>query len=119
MTPFSDLLPLLLRLRRPMLRRAATWTALMTAAVVLSSFTPEVAFVWALSHPRITAARCRGDRVWIPLDSEGACLPSRALNRSIADVFVPPVFAALVVGASACFVKAVAWGRDDIPSEMG
>ncbi|KAJ4786749.1 hypothetical protein LUZ62_037995 [Rhynchospora pubera] len=111
MTPLSDLLPLLLRLRlrRPMLRRAATWTALMTAVVVLASFSPEVAFVWALSHP---PARCEGDSLWVPLDGrEGACLPSRAINRSAADVFVPPVFAALVVGASACFVKAVAWGR--------
>lgn len=118
MTPFSDLLPLLLRLRRPLLRRAATWTAFMTAAVVLSSFTPELAFVWALSHPHTAGgARCRGDLVWVPLDSEGACLPPRALNRSTADVFVPPVFAALVVGASACFVRAVTWGRSRGVSE--
>ncbi|KAJ1688632.1 hypothetical protein LUZ63_012787 [Rhynchospora breviuscula] len=110
MTPLSHLL---LRLRR-----AATWTALMTAAVVLASFSPEVAFVWALSHP---AARCEGegDRLWVPLDGrEGACLPSRAVNRSTADVFVPPVFAALVVGASACFVKAVAWGRAHTQNQM-
>ncbi|KAJ3683975.1 hypothetical protein LUZ61_013139 [Rhynchospora tenuis] len=118
MTPLSHLLPLLLRLR---LRRAATWTALMTAAVVLTSFSPEVAFVWALSHPPPTApaARCKGNRLWVPLDGrEGACLPSRAVNRSTADVFVPPVFAALVVGASACFVKAVAWDHTQTHNQM-
>lgn len=87
------------------LRRVGAWTALMTAAVVLTSFSPEVAFVWALSRPH---PRCPPARVAVPLDPHPACFPARALARSPADVFVPPLFAALVVAASACLLKALA-----------
>ncbi|KAJ3680822.1 hypothetical protein LUZ60_015311 [Juncus effusus] len=97
-------------LRRPMFRQAAAWTALMTAAVIISSFSPEIAFVWAISKP----GSCEGEKVWVPMDGAPVCLPAKAVTRSAADMFVPPVFAALVVGGAACFVKAVSVGRNEM-----
>jgi N-methylhydantoinase A/oxoprolinase/acetone carboxylase beta subunit len=49
----------------------------------------------------------------VPLDGGGdhACVPARMAGRSGVDLLVPPAFAGLAVGASACFVRALAIGR--------
>lgn len=103
--------------RRPLLWYAATWTAVLTGTVVVSSFSPEIAFVWALSPDSRFAQRCRAGAVRVPMEGpagEVVCVPAQLFGRSKTDLFVPPLFAALVVWGSALFVRAIGlWEREE------
>lgn len=89
---------------------AAAWAAALALAVSVASFAPEAAFVWALAGG---ARACAAGTVRVPLDGGGdhVCVPARMAGRSGIDLVVPPAFAGLAVGASACFVRALAIGR--------
>lgn len=105
----ASLLSILLR-RRPLIAYTATWTALLTVTVAAASFTPELAFVWAVS-PGSAFSRCGEGQVRVPLEGpvgDVVCVPAQLFGRSKAvDFFVPPLFAALVVAGSAGLVRAV------------
>lgn len=94
----------------PALRHAAAWAGALALAVSVASFAPEAAFVWALAGG---GAACAAGTVRVPLDGGGdhVCVPARMAGRSGIDLLVPPAFAGLAVGASACFVRALAIGR--------
>ncbi|XP_037432922.1 uncharacterized protein LOC119299902 [Triticum dicoccoides] len=92
----------------PAARHAAAWAGALALAVSVASFAPEAAFLWALA-----SGGCAAGSVRVPLDGGGdhVCVPARMAGRTCADIIVPPVFAALSVGASACFVRTIAIGR--------
>ncbi|CAL4898587.1 unnamed protein product [Urochloa decumbens] len=96
----------------PAVRHAAAWAAALALAVSVASFAPEAAFVWALAGG---GTACAAGMVRVPLDGCGGgdhvCVPARMAVRSGIDLIVPPAFAGLAVGASACFVRALAIGR--------
>jgi hypothetical protein len=96
----------------PAARHAAAWAGALALAVSVASFAPEAAFVWALTGGGAVGA-CPAGAVRVPLDGGGdhVCVPARMAGRTCADILVPPAFAALSVGASACFVRALAIGR--------
>ncbi|KAK3445270.1 uncharacterized protein LOC104436464 [Eucalyptus grandis] len=118
MALFSALLDQILS-RRPLLLYAAAWTALLTATVAVASFSPEVAFVSAISSSSAFTRECGGpnpeDVVRVPVDLPGevVCLPAHLFSRSRVDLLVPPVFAAVVVAGSAFVVRALALGEVD------
>ncbi|KAL5205904.1 hypothetical protein ABZP36_034113 [Zizania latifolia] len=96
------------------LRHAVAWAGALALAVSVASFAPEAAFVWALTGGGGGAGRaCPAGAVRVPVDGGGdfVCVPARMTGRSGADLIVPPAFAGLAVGASACFVRALAIGR--------
>ncbi|KQJ86264.1 uncharacterized protein LOC100846558 [Brachypodium distachyon] len=95
----------------PVARQAAAWAGALALAVSVASFAPEAAFVWALSGGG--GGGCAAGAVRVPLDGGGdhLCVPARMAGRTCADLIVPPAFAALSVGASACFVRALSIGR--------
>ena len=98
----------------PAVRHAAAWAAALVLAVSVASFAPEAAFVWALAGGGGEGGRaCAAGTVRVPLDGGGdhVCVPARMAGRSGVDLLVPPAFAGLAVGASACFVRALAIGR--------
>jgi hypothetical protein len=98
----------------PALRHAAAWAGALALAVSVASFAPEAAFVWSLAGGGGAGARaCPAGTVRVPLDGGGerVCVPARMAGRSCVDLLVPPAFAGLAVGASACFVRALAIGR--------
>ncbi|KAG6643140.1 uncharacterized protein LOC122277451 [Carya illinoinensis] len=103
--------------RWPFLVYAATWTAILTVVVAVASFAPEVAFVSAISSSSFFSTACETDgSVRMPLDVPGEtlCLPANLFSRSKIDFIVPPVFAAVVVAASACLVRATfVWDDDE------
>ncbi|XP_020101521.1 uncharacterized protein LOC109719332 [Ananas comosus] len=95
---------------RPLLLHAAAWTALLTTSVAVASFAPEAAFVWAVSPASAFSRGGGGARVRVPTEGpalEVVCVPARLFGRSRLDALMPPLFAALVVGASAFFVRAM------------
>ncbi|GJN35225.1 hypothetical protein PR202_gb23975 [Eleusine coracana subsp. coracana] len=94
-------------------RHAAAWAAALALAVSVASFAPEAAFVWSLAGGAGGGRACPAGTVRVPLDGGGerVCVPARMAARSGADLLVPPAFAGLAVGASACFVRALAIGR--------
>lgn len=99
--------------RRPVLVYAAAWTTLLTLTVAMASFTPEVAFVSVIS----SSGACHADGyVRVPLDLPGEifCLPGHRFMRSKVDFLVPPIFAAVIVAASAFLVRAVALWETDV-----
>ncbi|MCD7458315.1 hypothetical protein HAX54_037911 [Datura stramonium] len=113
-----------LSLRLPLLLYAATWTTLLTIIVAVASFSPEFAFVSAItpsssssfSHHACHDHGKRSSLVRIPLDLplEVFCFPSEVFKRSKMDLIVPPIFAATIVAVSAYVVKALAlWEVDD------
>ncbi|XP_030449795.1 uncharacterized protein LOC115672167 [Syzygium oleosum] len=113
---------ILTRRPRPLLLYAAAWTALLTATVAVASFSPELAFVSAVSPSSAFTRECGGgggpspdDVVRVPVDLPGevVCLPAHLFSRSRADLVVPPVFAAVVVAGSALVVRALALGEED------
>ncbi|XP_073113254.1 uncharacterized protein [Elaeis guineensis] len=90
----------------------ATWTALITVTVAVAAFSPELAFVWAVSPSSSFALGCGGvgGAVRLPLEGppgEVVCVPVHLFGRSKADFIIPPLFAALVVASSICFTWAV------------
>ncbi|OIT20366.1 PREDICTED: uncharacterized protein LOC109220275 [Nicotiana attenuata] len=105
-----------LSLRLPSLFYAATWTTLLTIIVAVASFSPELAFVSAITPSSSFSQAChdRGS-VRIPLDLslEVFCFPTEVFQRSKMDLLVPPIFAATIVAVSAYVVKALAlWEVD-------
>lgn len=106
---------------------AATWTAILTVLVAIASFSPEMAFVWAINPTSSFSMGCHGNSnsnsnrrsdglfVRVPLDTPGEffCFPVENFKRSKMDLIVPPVFAAIIVATSAYAVKALAlWEVD-------
>ncbi|MED6208786.1 hypothetical protein PIB30_048470 [Stylosanthes scabra] len=91
---------------------ASTWMLLLIATVVLASLPPTLAFILAISK---SSHFSNGDGdgsvfVRIPLDfpRDMVNLPHQAVTTSShIDFFLPTLFAALVVAASACFLHAV------------
>ncbi|XP_021290060.1 uncharacterized protein LOC110420953 [Herrania umbratica] len=106
-----------LSLRWPVLLYAATWTVLLTAVVAIASFSPEVAFVSAISQSSAFSKECGIEgSVVVPTDVPGAklCLPDHLVRRSKIDWIVPPVFAAVVVTGSAWVVRGMGlWEFDE------
>ncbi|XP_055811639.1 uncharacterized protein LOC129881464 [Solanum dulcamara] len=114
-------------LRLPLLFYAATWTTLLTIIVAVASFSPEFAFVSAITPSSSFSQACHEhDRnqkgsVRIPLDLplEVFCFPTEVFKRSKMDLIVPPIFAATIVAVSAYVVKALAlWEVDDQQSQF-
>ncbi|VVA90346.1 unnamed protein product [Arabis nemorensis] len=90
--------------RWPVIAQAATWTVLLMFTVAVASFVPEMAFVSTVS------SSCDGGGdgfVKIPTEfpGESVCVPSHMVKRSSYDLFVPSVFAAVMVTASACLIR--------------
>lgn len=104
--------------RWPLLIYAASWTTILTLTVAVASFSPEVAFVSAISPSSSFSRACQTyDAMRVPLDMprDTVCLPARRFIKSNIDIIVPPVFAALVVAGSAFLVRAAALWEDDAP----
>lgn len=82
------------------------WTLLLIVTVVLASLAPAIAFTSAL-----TPCDRGGGFLRIPLDfpTEAACFPAHTvITRSHLDFFLPTLFAAFVVAASACLLRSLA-----------
>ncbi|CAO2824909.1 unnamed protein product [Amaranthus hypochondriacus] len=95
---------------RSALYYAGTWTVLLILTVVVASFSPELAFMSAVSLSPPYSRLCGGDGyVRIPLDMPGEriCLPAQMLKRSALDVFIPTLFSALIVGFSALLLRSL------------
>ncbi|WOL08449.1 hypothetical protein Cni_G17202 [Canna indica] len=106
--------------RWPLLVYAATWTALITAAVAVAAFSPELAFVWAVSQTLSFAGPCGAASVRLPLDGppgEVVCVPAYLFERSSVDVVIPPLFAVAVVTAAVCVTRAVGPWEDEEEEE--
>ncbi|XP_077244844.1 uncharacterized protein LOC143884884 [Tasmannia lanceolata] len=110
--------------QRPLLMYALSWTALLTATVAVASFSPEMAFVSAISPLSSFSRACDigegavgpGYVIRVPLDGPGEafCLPAQLFRRSMMDFFVPPAFAAVIVAGSVCFVRALGlWEEEE------
>lgn len=100
----------------PLLIYAITWVTALTFTVAVASFSPEVAFVSAITPFSSFSQKCKGKSdVRVPLDLPGdmLCFPAQFFTKSNIDLIVPPIFAALIVTASACVVRAAAlWELD-------
>ncbi|KAM6564754.1 hypothetical protein CsatB_024752 [Cannabis sativa] len=110
MTPLRSVLEGIIT-RRIILLYATTWTIMLTVTVAVASFAPEFAFVMAISPSSSFSKSCSKGLVRIPFSdplTEVICFPSHMVKRSKIDLIVPTVFAALVVTASACFVRSFA-----------
>ncbi|XP_062095675.1 uncharacterized protein LOC133801476 [Humulus lupulus] len=104
--------------RWPLLIYAISWTTVLTLTVAVASFSPELAFVSAIS-PSSSSRACQTNKaIRVPLDMPGEvlCLPSYLFTKSKLDLIVPPVFAAAVVAGSAFLVRAAALWEDDAHS---
>ncbi|CAN6816085.1 hypothetical protein Bca52824_042459 [Brassica carinata] len=90
----------------PVLVQAATWTLLLMLTVGFASFAPEMAFVSTLSS---SSNLCDGGNglVRIPIDLPGemVCVPSETVKRSAFDLFVPTIFAGVMVVASVSLIR--------------
>lgn len=89
--------------RWPVIVQAATWTVLLMFTVAVASFAPEMAFVSTVS------SSCGGGNGFVKIPTEfpgeSVCVPSQMVKRSSFDLFVPSVFAAVMVTASACLIR--------------
>lgn len=88
------------------------WTIFLATVVTVASVSPELAFTSGLSPFTEFSLACddlQGKYLRLPLDKPGdvICLPAHMVGRSNMDFLVPPIFAAMVVTASAFFVHAV------------
>ncbi|KAH1070470.1 hypothetical protein GLYMA_03G172000v4 [Glycine max] len=105
----------------PVLTYAATWITLLMLMVAAASMSPQVAFVSAITPSSKFSQKCSsGGSIRMPLDVPGdiLCFPAHMFVRSKVDLIVPPVFAAVIVAASACVVRAVGlWEHDQTPSD--
>ncbi|KAE9616623.1 hypothetical protein Lalb_Chr03g0026781 [Lupinus albus] len=92
---------------------ASTWTFLLIVTAVMATLAPMFAFKLAISQPSSSSSNpCYhvGYCIRIPLDfpREMVYLPQQAIRtRSNIDFFLPTLFAALVVAASTCLLRAV------------
>lgn len=113
---FSNLVRLHLTTPWPILAYAATWITLLTLTVAVASISPQVTFVSAISPSSSFSRKCRTEgSIRMPLDVPGdiLCFPAHLFIRSKVDLIVPPVFAAIIVAASACVLRAVGlWEHD-------
>ncbi|GAU23036.1 hypothetical protein TSUD_336840 [Trifolium subterraneum] len=94
----------------PILTYATTWIMLLTMTVAIASISPQVTFVSAISPASLFSQKCTNDGfIRMPLDVPGEilCFPSHLFVKSKIDFIVPPIFAALIVAASTCLVRAV------------
>ncbi|XP_071728685.1 uncharacterized protein [Rutidosis leptorrhynchoides] len=109
--------------RWPLLIYGATWTTLLTITVAVTSFAPELSFVWAIAPTSPFSKVCQDQKegfVRVPFDvpSDVFCLPVEMFKKSKMDLMVPPIFAAVIVAASACFVRALGlWEVDDTEAQ--
>ncbi|KAK7245253.1 hypothetical protein RIF29_40090 [Crotalaria pallida] len=93
----------------PILIYAATWMTLLIFVVAVATFSLQVAFVSAIS-PSSFSQNCNDDGyIRMPLDVPGdiLCFPAHLFMKSKIDLIAPPVFAAVIVAASAYVVRAV------------
>lgn len=94
----------------PFFLYALAWTAMVTLTVALAAFAPEAAFIWAVSPSAPLTHACRAGTVGLPIDAptwEAICLPAKNFRQSKVDIFIPPVFAVLVVVGSVSVMKAI------------
>ncbi|KAI3834811.1 hypothetical protein MKX03_006714 [Papaver bracteatum] len=95
----------------PLLIYALVWTVLLTITVAISSLSPEIAFMTAISpsssfstQQQHNQASCKIEEGYIrvPIDNTGEviCLPAHFFVKSRMDYFLPPIFAAVVVDGS-------------------
>eukprot|EP01018_Ginkgo_biloba_P013931 Gb_04438 [translate_table: standard] len=105
-------------LMEPLFLYTIFWTTFLAAVVTVASISPELAFSSSLSPFTEFSLACEQDNdgvnyhrnnFRVPLDKPGDvfCLPTQMFKRSGIDFVIPPIFAAVVVAASACFVHAV------------
>ncbi|KAH7866909.1 hypothetical protein Vadar_026577 [Vaccinium darrowii] len=103
--------------RWPLLQYAATWTAILTITAAVASFSPEWAFISAISPTSAFSRPCEAKgfiRVPIDVPTEVLCFPAHMVGRSKLDMVVAPIFAAVVVAGSAYVVRALGlWEVDD------
>ncbi|EAZ20900.1 hypothetical protein OsJ_36539 [Oryza sativa Japonica Group] len=98
-------------------RHAVAWAGALALAVSVASFAPggrvRVGAYRAPKKPGGIGDFCAAGALRVPFNGGGdfVCVPARMAVRSGADMIVPPAFAGLAVGASACFVRALAIGR--------
>ncbi|KAK7345673.1 hypothetical protein VNO77_16282 [Canavalia gladiata] len=104
----------------PLLIYAATWVMVLTLMVAVAAFSPEVAFASAILPSSSFSQKCKSKSdgtfvsVRVPLDVPGdiLCFPAHLFTKSNIDIIVPPLFAGLIVAASACIVRAIGlWER--------
>ncbi|CAN7116221.1 unnamed protein product [Brassica rapa subsp. narinosa] len=105
----------------PVLVQAATWTLLLMLTVGFASFAPEMAFVSTLSISGLLSPSsnlCDGGNglVGIPIDLPGemVCVPSETVKRSPFDLFVPTIFAGVMVVASVSLIRSCFGMETDI-----
>jgi len=99
-------------IREPLFVYTIFWTTFLAAVVTVASVSPELAFTSSLSSFTEFSLACdgfQGTNLRLPLDKPGdvICLPVHIFGKSRVDFLIPPIFAAVVVAASACFVHAV------------
>lgn len=99
-------------IREPLFIYTILWTTFLAAVVTVASVSPELAFTSSLSSFTEFSLACdglQGKYLRLPLDKPGdvICLPAHIFGKSNVDFLIPPIFAAVVVAASACFVHAV------------
>ncbi|CAA7017701.1 unnamed protein product [Microthlaspi erraticum] len=90
--------------------RTATWTVLLMLTMGFASFAPEAAFMSTLSSSSNSCGVGGGGRygyVRIPIDSPGeiVCVPSDMVKRSSFDVFLPTIFAGVMIIASVSLLR--------------
>ncbi|KAK7393294.1 hypothetical protein VNO78_21846 [Psophocarpus tetragonolobus] len=90
----------------PTLIYTTTWITVLTLTVAVASLSPEVAFISAISSSEKCISNVSVVRVRVPLE-ETPCFPAHLFAESHIDIIVPPLFAALIIAASACLVGAL------------
>ncbi|CAF2124379.1 hypothetical protein BRARA_C02398 [Brassica rapa] len=100
----------------PVLVQAATWTLLLMLTVGFASFAPEMAFVSTLSSSSNLCDGSGNGLVRIPIDLPGemVCVPSETVKRSPFDLFVPTIFAGVMVVASVSLIRSCFGMETDI-----
>ena len=97
--------------RWPLLLWVTMWTVLLISIVAVASLAPVLTFVNAISpSSSLLSKSCNVEGfLRIPLDypKEVMCFPANMVRTSKFDVFLPTVFAALVVAVSAFVVRSL------------
>ncbi|GLJ16081.1 hypothetical protein SUGI_0267770 [Cryptomeria japonica] len=86
------------------------WTTFLAAVVTVACMACQLAFTSAVLSRKGIGNMVKSEVfVRVPLDMPGdvICLPVALFRPSVMDFVIPPMFAAVVVTASACFVYAV------------
>jgi len=102
---------------QPVFLYTLCWTLLLAAIVTITALSLEVGFSASLSPSMEVVQQCSKDInkgtlacqqcSRLPLDGPGdfLCVPSSLFQKTRMDFAVPPIFAGLVVAASALFVQ--------------